>query len=115
MSLDVQYIAAKLVNGLDRNELMTITLTPEIERALAEAARTQGAPAELLALDCLRERFVSTATSSENNCGSLADFLADHIGVLSSSEIVPGGAQMSENSGSKFARGLQEKRANGRL
>lgn len=38
---------------------MTITLTPEIERALAEQARAQAIAPETLALDSLREKFVS--------------------------------------------------------
>ena len=37
---------------------------------------------------------------------TLADFLSSHIGVLDSSEYVPGGARMSEASGKKFADGL---------
>jgi hypothetical protein len=37
---------------------------------------------------------------------TLADHLTDHIGVLSSSEYVSGGAQMSKNCSKKFAAGL---------
>ena len=46
---------------------------------------------------------------------TLADFLADRIGVLSSSEYIPGGAQMSEDCGKKFAQGMVEKRKRGKL
>ncbi len=96
---------------------MRITLTPDLERALAEQAHKQGTTPERLALDCLRERFLPLVTteSTAEEQGTLADFLANHIGVLSSSEHVPGGARMSENSGKKFAAGLVKKRQEGRL
>ena len=38
--------------------------------------------------------------------GTLADFLQGHIGILYSSEHVPGGAGMSVDSSKKFAAGL---------
>ena len=93
-------------------ELMKIALIPDLERALAEQAHKQGATPEMLALDYPRERFLSssTAESMAEEQGTLADFLTGHISVLSSSEHVPGGARMSENSGKKFAAGLVKKR-----
>lgn len=96
---------------------MTIQLTPEIESALAEAARRQGTTPELLALDCLRARFVSAELGQSGNSekGTLADFLAGHIGVLASGEFIPGGARMSEKTGKKFAAGMVQKRTEGRL
>jgi hypothetical protein len=96
---------------------MNITLTPELERALAEQADKRGTTPERLALDCLRERFVLLVTTegTTEEQGTLADFLANHIGVLSSSEHVPGGARMSENSGKRFAAGLVKKRQEGGL
>ena len=42
--------------------------------------------------------------------GTLADFLQGHIGILHSSEYMPGGARMSVDSGKKFAAGLLKKR-----
>src|SRR5262245_61069644 len=87
---------------------MTITLTPDLEQALIEEARKRGTTPELLALDCLRARFLPPSQPRDPAAeqGSLADFLADHIGVLSSSEHVPGGARLSEEPGKKFAEGL---------
>ncbi len=41
---------------------------------------------------------------------TLADFLQGHVGVLHSSESIPGGARMSEDSRKKFAKGLLEQR-----
>ena len=42
--------------------------------------------------------------------GTLADFLQGHIGILHSSEYVPGGTRMSVDSGKKFAAGLLKQR-----
>lgn len=96
---------------------MKITLTPDIEKALAEQARRQHTTPEMLALDALRERFVFSGAPEApvNEEATLADFLADHIGVIASSEKVPGGARMSEDTGKKFAAGLFKKHQQGRL
>ena len=87
---------------------MIITLTPDIEQALATEARKLGTTPEQLALDSLRERFVpaEAAVAPAEEPATLADFLSGHLGVLHSSEYVPGGARMSEASGRKFAAGL---------
>jgi hypothetical protein len=100
-----------LVN-LIGEKIMNIALTPDIEKALRERARKQGTSPEVLVLHVLRELFISsvaTGTAQEKK-GTLFDYLADHIGVLSSSEFVKGGARMSENCGKKFASGLLKKR-----
>lgn len=96
---------------------MDIAVPPEIERVLVEEARRLGTTPELLAVDSLRERFMSLRIeeSSIQEQGTLADFLGDHIGVLDSSEFVAGGARMSEESGKKFAAGMLKKRQQGRL
>jgi hypothetical protein len=90
---------------------MIITLTPDIEQALAEAAQKLGTTPEQLALDSLRERFASSTedTDSTKEPATLADFLRSHIGVLHSSEHVPGGARLSQDSSGKFAAGLAAK------
>jgi hypothetical protein len=77
---------------------MKITLIPDIECALTERAHRQGTTPEILALESLRKQFVPTAPSDDQTMtqGTLADFLADHLGVISSSEHVPGGANMSQ-------------------
>ncbi len=87
---------------------MIIELTPDIERRLAEQARKLGTTPEKLALASLRERFGPTAVhdAPAETPGSLADFLQGHIGVLHSSEHVPGGAHMSKDSSKKYAAGL---------
>lgn len=90
---------------------MKIDLTPDIEKALAKKAQKNGTTPEKLALQTLREQFLPAddAISTKGN-ESLADFLRDHIGVLSSNEHVAGSAQLSENTGKKFVAGLIKKR-----
>ncbi len=89
---------------------MIITLTPDIEQALADQAHKLGTTPEQLALDSLRERFASEsacdAQSEAEKKRMLAEFLRDYVGVLNSSEHVSGGARMSEDSGKKFAQGM---------
>jgi hypothetical protein len=91
---------------------MIITLTPDIEQALAAEARRLGCTPEQLALDSLRERFLSLESDRPpaEVQATLADFLRGYLGVLHSSEHVPGGARLSENSGRKFATGLAAQR-----
>jgi hypothetical protein len=91
---------------------MIIILTPDIEQALATEARKLGLTPEQLALDSLRERFLSPESTRlpAEEPATLADFLRGHLGVLHSSEHVPGGARLSENSGRKFAAGLAAQR-----
>lgn len=98
---------------------MTITLTPAVEKALQRRARKIGTTPELLALQVLQERLsepeVDTTASAPENAGTLYDFLGRHIGILSSHEAVPGGAQLSVNSGKKFSALLERKRQLGRI
>ena len=96
---------------------MIITLPPDIEQVLVEQARKQGTTPELLALDSLRARFMPSLSPEETTEaeGTLTDFLGTHIGILHSSEHLPGGARMSEDTGKKFAAGMIKKRQQGRL
>lgn len=92
---------------------MVITLTPEIERALTEQADRQGTTPERLALESLREWFLGFGSRAveEPAVGSrtLADALSGYVGVLHSSEHVPGGARLSEATGKKFSDLLLER------
>ena len=100
---------------------MKITVPPDIERSLTARAEQLGTTAELLALDSLRERFPPSVSAGGEEAPegkapqNLADFLRSYVGVLHSSELVPGGAGMSEDAGEKFAAGLLKKRRAGRL
>jgi hypothetical protein len=110
-----------LYNGVVGNccrdmTMLTITLPPELEHALAEQARAQGTTPELLALDSLRKRFLPAPDGAPaTGEGSLADFLAGYVGVLHSSEHIAGGARMSEECGKRFASGMLRKRQAGKL
>ena len=88
---------------------LTLTLPSDLDDALTEQARKRRTTPELLAVDSLRERFVAPAAGAESaESETLAEFLKGHIGVLHSSEHVPGGARMSEDCGRKLAAGLLE-------
>ena len=76
---------------------MELTLTPDIERALKVQAHQRGVTPEQLALTSLRKAFVRTTTSTiVVPQETLADFRGTFVGLLHSSEHVPGGAQLSE-------------------
>jgi hypothetical protein len=96
---------------------MEVHLTPDIERALLEEARRQGTTPEELALEGLRRQFVHPEPSEDSvtASGTLADFLATFIGVLHSSEYVPGGVRLSESTSEAFTKALIEKRRQGHL
>jgi len=67
---------------------MKITVPPEIERALTKQAHKIGTTPELLVLDSLRQRFLSSESEEEpagEEARTLADFLDGYIGVLRSS------------------------------
>ena len=44
---------------------MTVTLTPDLETAITEQARRQGAPPERLVLDSLRDLFIPPALTPD--------------------------------------------------
>ncbi len=100
-----------------RVSTMTITLTTEIEKALVEQAKQIGSSPEALALETLRERFAPRHAGKDNPTAqsTLAEFLGDQLGALSSGEYVAGGARMSEDTGKRFAAGMLEKQRQGRL
>ncbi len=100
--------------------MLTITLPPELEKTITERANQQGTTPELWTLDTLRQSVQSNplAESSPEPAPegeTMLDFFAGYVGVLSSSEFVPGGAQMSQDTGRKFAEGMQKKRREGKL
>jgi hypothetical protein len=83
--------------------MITITLPPELEQVVTEQAQQQGTTPELLALDKFRGLFQPAPETQEppvERC--MADFFSEFIGSIHSSEIVPGGANLSENTGRKF-------------
>ncbi|MGH2588897.1 MAG: hypothetical protein ACRDJE_28570, partial [Dehalococcoidia bacterium] len=75
-----------------------------------------GTTPEMLVIESLQERFgvPSPEETVEAPNGTLADALRDVIGVLHSSEFVPGGARLSENTGEKYAAELLKRRRQAR-
>ncbi len=97
---------------------MKIFVPPDLERVLAARAHQVGTTPELLALDSVRERFPTSEPEGDETNGNkqtVAHLLDGYVGVLHSSEHVPGGAAMSEATGEKFAAGLLDKCEAGRL
>jgi hypothetical protein len=95
---------------------MNIALSSDLEKALLERAQEQGLTTEAIALQILRERLAHPTPQPPGNSGAknLKELLAGHIGVIASSEVIPGGARMSEDCGKKFASGLAANRNLGR-
>lgn len=104
---------------------MTIELTPEIVAPLAIRAQQRGLTPEETAREILRAELgaVNGAGSVTNGAEigaeepeleavprTLADLFAGRIGVVDSGLLVPGGANMSQDPGRKFAAGMLEKR-----
>lgn len=92
----------------ERKTMTTITLTPDLETALARRAETQGTTPELLALDGLRQLYGTPepagAGPQEETGETLFDFLKGHVGTIAGST-----EALSENGGERFASGLTEK------
>lgn len=91
---------------------MFITLTPEIEQTLNKFANQQGTTIELLVLSAIREKFFpqqlwAHEKPQKREFETLIERLAPYIGTISSSECVPGGANMSVDSGKKFGSAWQ--------
>jgi hypothetical protein len=105
----------------DKEEsVVTITLPPEMERVVTAGAKRQGTTPELWALEKLNrslqvEAAMEPASDPASEGGSMLDFFGGYVGVLHSSEFVPGGAHMSQDTGHKFAKGMLKKRQEGKL
>ena len=93
--------------------MVTITLPPELEHLVAEQAAQQGTTPELFALEKLRGLLLPSPSPTERQ-GSMADFFADFIGSIDSSETAPGGSDLSENTGRKFKELMLQKYREGK-
>jgi hypothetical protein len=94
--------------------MTTINLPTDLEQAIEERAQQQGTTPELLIVDKLREQFLpSAAPENGTDERTMADFFAGYVGGLHSGEFVPGGAQLSTDSGRKFTELLLKKRREG--
>lgn len=88
--------------------MITITLPPKLGEALTERAQEQGTTADILAIDSLEKLYLASEVQPEEG-QSLADYWADYIGTVDSGETVAGGANLSRNTGHKFAELMVEK------
>lgn len=91
---------------------MTITLSPELEAALAKEAERLGKTPEELADETLRARLrPDSLPDHEYPPGTtLADLFAGRIGLIHGS-----GEALSENTGEKFAEYVVDKHRQGQL
>jgi hypothetical protein len=87
--------------------MSTITIPPEIEASLADAARKKGITPESLAVENLRKHFSPTEPDQTK---TLHDYLAGYIGAVEGT-----GEALSENCGEKCTDWLVEKRKADRL
>lgn len=109
---------------------MEIHLPPDLEAELQEEARLSGSSVEKLITICVAEHFAKVRRVSAPQLppprhkpedfppGSLAESLADFIGVFDSRELGPEAQKwlpLSENTGEKFAKMLLEKHRKGHL
>ncbi len=94
---------------------MSIDLTPDLESALADAARRQGTTSDLLAEAYLRERLdVRRHEGSRPESKSLADFLAGYVGVIGDAAGAGEENNRAEDTGRRFAEALSRSRDEGR-
>ena len=93
---------------------MGIELTPDLESALAEAARRQGTTPDLLAEAYLRERLeLRRPETSAPQPKTLADFLAGYVGVVGDDAAEE--SNLAEDTGRRFTEVLEQRRAKGHL
>lgn len=96
---------------------MTLSLTPEMGKALELAARRKGTTPESIVLSLVHDHVLVPAEEEQAPPppGSLAELLEGYAGVFDSREFVPGGARLSERAAERFTDILEEKRKQGRL
>ncbi len=97
--------------------MVTITLPPELEKAVTERAQRNGTTPELFLLNDLQERYLPNKQPEPPvvEGQTMADFLKDYIGCVDSSETYPEGSRLSEDTGRKFAELMVAKRKQGKL
>ncbi len=83
--------------------MVTIILPPELEKIVTEKTERQGTTPEIWTVEMLRQTLHSEDSSQPASeivpeGGTMLDFFEGYVGVLHSSEFVPGGAQMSTDS-----------------
>ncbi len=101
--------------------MLTITLPPELESVVTKQAQDKGVTPELFLLDDLLKRYVPvplpepSADAEPIEEETMADFFADYIGAVNSSNVAPGGSDLSENAGRKFKELMAQKHREGKV
>lgn len=83
---------------------MSIHLSPELERRIAEAAEAAGTTVADLLEKRLNELFPAPEIVEDDDSQSLADLLGDAIGMLDSRELGNGGSRASQESEERFKK-----------
>jgi hypothetical protein len=98
--------------------VITVTLTPDLEKVISECAEKRGTTPELYVLDELRAHHISESQAASHDVApqgqTMADFFEGYAGTIDSREFVPGGAQLSRDSGAKFRELLKRKHRAGK-
>jgi len=89
--------------------MTTITLSPEVEEAIAREAQKQGITPEGLAVESLRKLFASPVSTRGNGSQTLADFLRPYVGSIDGTS-----EALSEKTGERFTAGLLERQRRGK-
>jgi hypothetical protein len=94
---------------------MQITIPQDIQPQL----QRRGTSPEVAAVAVLRESLTENGGNGQSNLAeeamnedeypTVADHLVDYIGAIDTSEVIPGGAQLSTNSSEKFKQILLDK------
>jgi len=83
--------------------MLTINLSPELEQAVQEQAQQQGTTSEQIVIDSVQKMYPLTLPIEAEGDGTLADYWWDYIGSIDSSEKMTGGANLSSDTGRRFA------------
>ena len=100
---------------------MTIELSSQLESALASEAARRGTTLQALAIEFIVAHLPSTPSLAEapspeaERPKTLYDRLKSHIGTVNSRQPGEAPSRLSEDTGRKFAAGLQDRRQQGRL
>ena len=96
--------------------MQTITLPFELEQVVKIRAEQQGTTPELVAIDGLRELFLTAGKPNpKETAQTMADYLGDFIGCFDSRDLVSGGANLSDNTGKQFKELMLKKYLEGSL
>lgn len=92
---------------------VTIEFPPELERKLDESARRKGTTPGALVLTIVRNQLLAEEETESPNPAprNLAEYLADHIGVLSSVKDGVSQGDLSERTGERYKEILLEREA----